>query len=233
MRMRRPSDIEYRLQYRTRVLAGVAASLALMILALHAWPAPTERDARTLTFDTRGQEVIAVDEILPTAQSQQAPPPPAPLPPIAVPDETVLEEDVLDLDQPLAVTNSTGTTGSAPPGPQGPPGPRTHEPVAAEEAPKTVRFVEPEYTREAQRRKIRAEVVVEVLVDEQGRVRERRIVERFLLGREPGEKRPVDEVGFGLEEAALSAAERWLFRPARKDGKPVRSYTTLTFTFGV
>ncbi|MFV1981585.1 MAG: energy transducer TonB [Rhodothermia bacterium] len=40
-------------------------------------------------------------------------------------------------------------------------------------------------------------------------------------------------VGFGVEEAALSAADRWRFRPARHGGRVVQTYYTLTFRFGV
>jgi protein TonB len=98
--------------------------------------------------------------------------------------------------------------------------------------PRPVRIVEPEYTREARRKKIRAEVVVEVLVDERGRVSKARVLERFVLGKDD-EKEPVSLLGFGLEESAVAAAERCVFRPARFGGKTVPGYKTLRFSFGV
>jgi protein TonB len=75
--------------------------------------------------------------------------------------------------------------------------------------------------------------MVEVLVDERGRVSEKRIIDRFLYGKRDDPPEPVEHVGYGIEEAALSAAERWQFRPAKHGGRTVRSYYTLTFRFGV
>ena len=73
-----------------------------------------------------------------------------------------------------------------------------------------------------------------MLVDEKGRVEATKVLERFLLGSKKDDpKRAVTLLGYGLEEAALSAAGRWLFRPARKNGTAVRSYHALTFRFGV
>ena len=103
----------------------------------------------------------------------------------------------------------------------------------ADSGPKPVRIVEPEYTREARRRNVRAEIVVEVLVDERGQVAEARVIERYLLNKNEDDKEAVAEVGYGLEEAAQEAALRWMFRPARERGKAVRSYTNVTFSFGI
>ena len=98
--------------------------------------------------------------------------------------------------------------------------------------PQPVRITEPEYTRAAKRKKIRAELVLNIQIDERGRVREAAIIERYLLG-EAGDKTPVAEVGYGLEEKAFKAALRWIFRPAYHNGQPVSSYHTITFKFGV
>ena len=212
-------------------MACLAATLALLVVAVRLWPAPAQEPGDRPVYHTRAQEVISIEQIQPTSQSRLKPPPPAPAPPIAVPDEVLLPDEELDLDAPFNLLADAGETGDAPSAPAGPPaGERTTTP---EVGPKTVRFVEPEYTREARRRNVRAQIVIEVLVDEQGRVRESKIVERFLLGKDQAERRAVATVGYGLEEAALSAAERWVFRPARQQGKPVSSYTMLTFTFGV
>src|SRR5690625_5390259 len=43
----------------------------------------------------------------------------------------------------------------------------------------------------------------------------------------------VDRVSYGLEEAALTAARQWLFRPARDGGQAVPAHYDLTFSFGV
>ena len=211
--------------YRVRFLSCLAASLLLVLTAVRLWPPPSGK-TYALAYSVRPQEVIEIDEIQPTRQSNQKPPPPAPPIPLVVPNETVLEDVELDLSDNLSVERPE--VGEAPE-----PGPVVERSPGPTVGPKTVRFVEPEYTREARRKRVRAELVLKVLVDEKGKVRETEILERFLLDRDGGEKTPVDVLGYGLEEAAIAAAERWVFRPARRDGRPVAAYTTLTFTFGV
>lgn len=228
--MRRTGAHERSQIHHVRFMSSLMAVLLVLIIAIRLWPPPGEAGAGPLVYDTRGQEVIELEEILPTRQSATRPPPPPPPIPIVVPDDVVLEEIEIDLADDVLITRDPGDD-ELPPGPPAPTA--GDERARPEVGPRTVRFVEPEYTREARRRRVRAEVVVEVLVDERGQVRETRIVERFLLGSNPGDKQPVEAVGYGLEEAALAAAERWVFRPARQDGRAVRSYTTLTFTFGV
>jgi len=210
--------------------ACLAASLLVAIAVVKWWPPPDPEDPSAITFSTRGQEVIAIEEIMPTRQAAQKPPPPPPLPPIVVSDDVVLDEIELDLADTFLSVEDPGQEAIGEAGDQPVPSAQL---VSAEVGPKPVRFVEPEYTREARKKKIRAEVVVEVLVDERGRVKEARVLERFLLGKDDTEKEPVQSLGYGLEEAALAAAGNWMFRPARQNGQAVRSYTTLTFSFGV
>lgn len=216
--------------YQVRILGCLAASLLLVLIAVNIWPSRQNEDGRSPRFRGREHEAIAVDEIKPTRQSNQKPLPPAPPIPVLVPNEAVLDEIELDLSEGLIPTDDPGTGSILSDGMEDetsaiPSGPTV--------GPKTVRFVEPEYTREARRKRVRAELVVEVVVDENGRVRRTEILERFLLDKEGGQRTPVELLGYGLEEAAISAAERWVFRPARRNGEPVESVTTLTFTFGV
>jgi protein TonB len=212
------------------MLACTAAALLIVIACVHLWPLPdTEPDNQT-PYRISEQEVIDIEEIQPTAQNRQAPPPPAPPIPILLPDNTLLDDHEIDLsDAPPLDVEDTGDDIAVADGPV-----ETQSQASGQTiGPKAVRFVEPEYTRDARRKRVRAEVVVKVLVGDGGRVLETRIEERFLLDRDGTDKTPVAEVGYGLEEAALSAAKRWIFRPARENGKPVSAYTTLTFTFGV
>jgi hypothetical protein len=78
-----------------------------------------------------------------------------------------------------------------------------------------------------------AEVVVEVEIDERGVVMGARVVRRYLLGEEDSPKQLVDKLGYGLEASALEAAQASLYRPARENGKPVRSVTEIFLSFGV
>lgn len=207
----------------------LAGTLLLLIGVVRLWPAPASESDRDIAYRVSEQETIEVEDIQPTRQAQQAPSPPSPPIPIVVPDELVLEEHELDLsDANFLDLEDPGQSDDVSEG--------TDAVTAgggATVGPKAVRFVEPEYTREARRRRVRAEVVVEVFIDDRGRVQETSIEERFILDKDGASKTPVAEVGYGLEEAAVSAARRWIFRPARENGKPVASQTTLTFTFGV
>ena len=212
----------------------MTVSLLALIGAFRLWPEIRLKAVNTdVIYDTRGQEVIALEDILPTKQATSRPPPPRPFIPMVVPNESTLEEIEIELSDyvPLDDYGDDGEPGEIG-APQGT-GTGSQTAIRADVGPRTIRFVEPEYSQEARRRGVRAEFVIEVLVNERGRVEESKIVERFLIGKDDEDKQPVAEVGYGLEEAALSAADRWVFRPARQNGRAVQSYTTLTFTFGV
>lgn len=199
-----------------------------MNAAILFWPTPPAEDV-ALVFDSRGQEVIQVEEIQQSRQEKSRPSPPIPAPPIILPNEFVLDEVELEIADVSLSFDSPGkdtedvkgtTTGAS---------------VAsrADSSPSPVRIAVGEYTKEAERRKIKAEIVVEVMVNEAGKVGEARVIERYLLNKDMTERSLVNIVGFGLEDSAVEAAKRYLFSPAWKNNKRVASYTTLTFRFGV
>ena len=211
-------------RYGLRLLLAMALALALMTIAFR-WPeAPADR-AVSVLIDRPGREVIALDEIVQTRQEQQPPPPPAPLPPVVVPDDRVLPVDELDL-QPLAVTDegelesqevSAGDDGA----------PRD---AAETVSPRLVRFVEPVLPREAQRRRLRVEAVVELVVNDRGAVDDATILELYTL--DDDVRTLVLEVGYGIERAILDAARSCRFRPGRVSGQPTTAATQLIFTVG-
>lgn len=205
-------------------------ALSLCIGLTKFWPIPDGEDPRPVLFSSRGQETITIEQVLPTRQQRSKPAPPTPLPPIEVPNDELLEDVPLELDNlftldsPETVESDaenvvTGDTSNLP---------RPHTDA------KAVRIVTPERPREAERKKIRAEVRVEVLVGDRGEVKDVQITDRYLLtGKEPYEREAVDVLGYGLEESAIAAAKETTFRPARDGGKPVESYTSLVFSFGI
>lgn len=220
--------IEEKDRYPRRIALCAVLALLVTIAAFRFWPTWDPGNV-AIVYDTRGQELITMEEITPTRQQVRTPPPPAPVPPVVVPDDVILPEEEIDLTEDLQIVRTPDRTGDT--SASGTPTTGTVRPDAG---PRPVRFVEPEYTEEARKRKIRAEVVVEVLVDTRGRVQETRVVERFLVkDREAGERESVAQLGYGLEEAALTAARDWVFRPARQDGRIVEAWTTVTFTFGL
>lgn len=230
--VRHPANDRFHQQYVFRVLASTVVALVLVIAAVKLWPLPEEGDGEPRIYAAVAQESIQMEEIVQTRQVQKAPPPPAPLPPVVVPDDIEIEPENLDFDQSTIPTIDPGLDLEFEEGlPEG--DEVRSRSTRPDTGPKPVRVVEPKYPREAERKKIKAEINVEVLVDERGRVQEKKIVERFLVKDEDSPKQATDELGYGLEEAALAAADRWLFRPARQNGKPVPSYQTLTFSFGI
>ncbi|MEM7481527.1 MAG: TonB family protein [Acidobacteriota bacterium] len=90
-------------------------------------------------------------------------------------------------------------------------------PGAGVTPPKIERLPDPNYPAIARRLNKQAVVEVRLLVDETGRVTEAETV---------GE-----EVGYGFEQAALEAARRARYTPAKKNGVRVKMYTNLTMRF--
>jgi TonB family protein len=76
--------------------------------------------------------------------------------------------------------------------------------------------VEPQYTEEARKAKLKGVVVLYVEIGPDGRATDIR-VNRSL--------------GMGLDEKAIEAVRQWRFRPAMKDGKPVTQATTIEVNF--
>ncbi len=220
--------------YRPRILATLAASLVLLILAFRLWPVQ-ERDTTSLYVATP-QERVPLELIEPTAQApRMAPPPPPTLPPVEVPDDVPIPDFEIDFE-PLDTSPSTNVTvPDAPPGPAETEGPTDTRPTFVERAdrrPQTISPVLPDYPREAERRGIRARVRLRLRIDERGRLKEVEIVDRFLLDKKDREER-VAEIGYGVEQAILDAVNRTRFRPGRHEGRPVETYTTMTLGVGV
>jgi len=74
----------------------------------------------------------------------------------------------------------------------------------------------PVYPAEALKRRLRGNVTLRVVVNENG---------------EPGEITVVSGAHRDLNDAAIAAARQWRFEPATKKGRPVRTTTTVRFSF--
>ena len=211
--------------YRQRLLGAAVAVLGVCLALVHGWP----RDDTTpsdLPFRDVGQDVIEIEEIVPTSQSRQKnPPPPAPLPPVVVPNDRIIEFEA-DLGTSALDVETPGDDAELQEG--------TSDPATASRTPDTgarlLRAVQPDYPTGAQDDDVQARLVVEIQVSAAGRVTDAFIKQRWMLV--DGRAIPVESLGYGLDAAALTAARRSLFRPARASGEPVPTRTTLTFTFG-
>lgn len=221
--MRNQAENEH---YAIRLMACMIAALVLVNLLVQFWPPPGPPKPLDIVYDSPA--VILMEDVLPTSQQRRAPPPPAPLPPVIMPDDVILEDELILDSEPLAIAGPDLEDAPADAANQG-----ASSDLQASTTPKLIRIITPEYPRAAQRRKIRAEIVIALVVDRRGRVESPRIVARYLLNEKDGIREPVEELGYGLEEAALSAAMRSLFRPASKSGVAVSSNHQVSFRFGV
>jgi TonB family protein len=83
-------------------------------------------------------------------------------------------------------------------------------------APAVIYKVDPEYSEEARKAKYSGTVMLSIVVDTEGRARDIRVVK---------------SLGLGLDEKAIQALEKWRFKPAQKDGRPVNARSTIEVNF--
>ncbi|MFN7925110.1 MAG: TonB family protein [Bryobacteraceae bacterium] len=83
-------------------------------------------------------------------------------------------------------------------------------------APQLISKVEPEYSEEARKAKFQGTVVLQIVVDENGKPRDMRVI------------RPL---GLGLDEKAIEAVTKWKFRPGMLNGKSVAVSATIEVNF--
>jgi TonB family protein len=76
--------------------------------------------------------------------------------------------------------------------------------------------VEPEFTELARDAGYQGTVLMQLIVDPEGQVKDPRVVK---------------PVGLGLDEEALKAVQQWKFRPGMKDGQPVSVFAQIEVTF--
>jgi len=83
-------------------------------------------------------------------------------------------------------------------------------------APRLLEKQEPEYSEEARMAKLQGTVVLYVVIGEDGRARDMRVV------------RPL---GLGLDEKAITAVSQWHFAPGTREGQPVAVEATIEVNF--
>ncbi|MEZ5065518.1 MAG: energy transducer TonB [bacterium] len=179
---------------------AIAASIALHLVAFALFPPLPERP---VPVESSG-EIEFVDVV----PFEAVPPPPPP--PRSRPVSRSLAGD-LDETPPRDIRPDLATPADADPPPLSAPvpiGPRGETFRVFEQAPKLRRAEDPEYPELARAAGLEGEVLLRISVDERGRV--------------------VDVVavrsdGSAFADAALAAARRWTFDPARMSGRPVAS----------
>lgn len=189
------------------------------------WPTDAREEVPYQSEPPR-QEVL-IDEIQITKQRSSPPPPPKPQIPQPVPSDEVIEfEPDFDLDlQTPEMPDLEFGKGTAMDGEEA-------SIVSNPQIPPTVvRIVEassPEGVPPELKGNI--EMIVNFLVDKEGRVEEASIVEIRRYS-DDGEYEVLQFIEYGLMDAVLRAALQWRFRPARQDGEPVRAYIKQRFNY--
>ena len=85
-------------------------------------------------------------------------------------------------------------------------------------APALITHIAPEYPQDARKAGIRGRVLFRAVISESGEVESLELIES---------DHPA------LTKAASDAIRQWRYRPATKDGKPVRVFLTVTTTFNL
>jgi TonB family protein len=82
--------------------------------------------------------------------------------------------------------------------------------------PRVIYQVSPEFSEQARRAKIQGDVVLLLVVNEQGLPEHIRITQPF---------------GYGLDEQALNCVQKWRFKPAEQDGQPIPTQIAVEVNF--
>ena len=82
--------------------------------------------------------------------------------------------------------------------------------------PRILHKIEPEYSPDARADHVQGTVIFQLVVNEKGR---------------PTNISVISPLGFGLDERAQAAIEKWEFAPGMKDGKPVKILATVEVSF--
>jgi TonB family protein len=83
-------------------------------------------------------------------------------------------------------------------------------------SPQILHQVDPEYSEEARKAKYNGTVLLKIVVDATGRVRDVQVIRG---------------VGLGLDEKAIEAVNKWKFKPGMRNGQPVAVSATIEVNF--
>ncbi len=217
MAIRKNPKADLRRTYGIFVEVGMVAALLLLILAFRA----NLQRGEGMEIQTLEQEVVQMEEILQTKQIVKPPPPPRPPVPVEVPNDEIIEDDDLDLDASLDIEEPLANLPPPPPPEEEEEEPEPEIFVVVEEMPdligglgeiqKKIRY--PEIARKAG---VEGRVILQFIVDENGKVTEPAVVRG---------------IGAGCDEEALRVVREAKFKPGKQRGKPVKVKMSLPITF--
>jgi periplasmic protein TonB len=221
---------------------NLAPKVMQQVISLNAPPPPIPPAADKIGGGGGTHDVAPVTKgALPKLAQQQIVPPKAPptIPPKLAVDPTVVVQKDLKMatndmpnfgmpNAPAATVGSLGTgsgggIGSGNgngigPGSGGNTGGGVYHIGGGVRPPSVIYSVDPEFSEEARKAKFSGNVLVDLIVDEQGL---------------PSHVRVARGVGMGLDEKAVEAVRQYKFKPATKDGKPVKVELTVEVNFQI
>ncbi len=153
----------------------------------------------------------------PPKQQQEIPKPKAKKVPI--PDPTPDEPEPIRLPEDIEPDIEMPDTDIIFGIPEGPPPDEPTGPIRVGgdvKPPEKVFFPSPQYTEIARKARIQGVVIVEAIIDKQGKVTNVKVLKGLPMG---------------LDQAAADAVARWTFKPATLNGKPVAVIYNLTVNF--
>jgi protein TonB len=209
--MRKNPEVDLRRKYAKTVEMGLVISLLLTLLLFFGF---RKWGTETQMFDVDLPE-IQVEEIPPTEQIKRPPPPPKPSVAIPTDDEDIPEDETIDVTE----INFDEI-------PEPPPPPKADESsnifVAYDEAPEPIGGFAAiqrnlEYPEIARKAGIEGRVIVNVLVNTDGRVEETKILKS--LGHS------------GCDEAAIKAIRSVRWKPAKQRDRPVKVWVGIPVIF--
>lgn len=172
-----------------------------------------------VSFDQ--QETVSMEEIVQTKQPEQPPPPPRPAVPVEVPNNELVEDQIiaidaeLDFDEPLDIP--------APPSEAVDKKEETEEDffVVVEEMPELIGGIQSiqqkiKYPDVARQAGIEGLVIIQFVVNEQGKVENPKVIRG---------------IGGGCDEEAIRVIKDARFKPGKQRGQPVRVQYSLPVFF--
>ena len=214
--------------YRVRILANIVLVELILIGLFKFWP--NIKSTSHLPDITVSEHPIVLQDMTITRQGGVPPMPPVPAVPIPVPNDQIIQDPIPDLNisNILKLDGLPGNNGSG--GQGGGSGNIVKHP---NQPPSVVKIVEPAVPSAAKKANIKVEIVVNFLVDTDGKVDKATITQIKLYSNNLKSYQIVKHIGYGIPQATIDAAMQWRFRPAQQNGKSVRAYTKHIFTFGI
>ncbi len=209
---RKKPKADLRKYYTVFLELGLVVVLIIFIVAMKV----DFRSAAENADLTEEQEVVEMEEIERTEQVEKPPPPPRPQVPVEVPNDEIVEDVEINLDAEINLDEPLDM----------PPPPAEEEEeedffVVVENMPELVGGMKKlqgcvSYPEMARKAGIEGRVIVQFIVNEQGKVEEPRVIRG---------------IGGGADEEALRCVKQAEFKPGRQRGQPVRVQYSLPVIF--